>query len=155
MSLKELCFFATKYDGEVSIIDTVIMVNGEYVSSIYKKTLADVRAEYHGSAIEVMELDAAYTLYEAAQIAKYCKPPKEVTEERFWDMLEVLPPVSWVRFAGEETFKLSERTIGNITLICARIGQKYYEYQGDIRTDHNDIIKHIQAEIAAGKVTKA
>ena len=68
-------------------------------------------------------------------------PPEEITKERFWYMLEALPPVGWKHGAGCESFKMSERWSGNVTYIYARIGEKYFEMRDDIRTPHDVIIE--------------
>lgn len=64
----------------------------------------------------------------------YRKPPVLITEERFTQMLECLPPESWhsdtdhrSKYKGTESFKMSERTAGRMTAIFARVGVEYFE----------------------------
>ena len=54
--------------------------------------------------------------------------PEEITEERYNDLLSVLPPRIW-RGRG---FQLSERTSGTITQECYKEGGKYYIHYVDI-----------------------
>ena len=54
------------------------------------------------------------------------QPVKEITKERFWEMLEVLPPGGWVR-GTLETFYMIERQHGNITRQFGRLGNRYIE----------------------------
>jgi roadblock/LC7 domain-containing protein len=142
-------YFITR-SPEFTFIDSAVAVDGEWRGRYSGDNLAAMQERYPDA--ELMEYDEAKPLHDAAMIAKYCKPLKEVTAERYDDMLNVLPPLGWVRNHSDESFKLCEMTTGNLTLIVVRLGKKYYEYTGDVRTKHADIIQHVQAEIAAGAV---
>lgn len=75
----------------------------------------------HLTLISSEQLD---TLRAAHEWQTYlCHPPQEITQERFWEMLEVLPPMNWAGW-GEyfERFDLIERQTGNITSQYARLG---------------------------------
>ncbi len=67
----------------------------------------------------------------------------EITAERYFDMLEILPPVAWSSSGGVESFKMSERLIGNITDIYAkkRIGltDRYFTFIDKITLPHTEI----------------
>lgn len=64
---------------------------------------------------------------EAAAEAKFVTPWKEITQERWDEMLEVLPPQKWKTVRGVEIFQMSERTFGNITGHFARVGDRCFE----------------------------
>lgn len=51
---------------------------------------------------------------------------KEITDEDFNDMLNVLPPLKWCTIDGVEMFCMSEMYDGTITLQYARHNGKYY-----------------------------
>lgn len=53
-----------------------------------------------------------------------CRPIEEVTSERYWEMLEVLPPCRWVN----DRFHVSERMTGDIVSWFMKVDGKYYEF---------------------------
>jgi hypothetical protein len=143
-------YFVTRAP-EFSFIDVADMVDGVLVGRYSRETLEEIQARYPGA--EVMEYEEASKLHEAAQIAKYCKPLQVIDHDHYMYMLEVLPPVAWTRDSDGESFKLCERTTGNLTAIIVKYRGVYYEYTGDIRTPHKQVIEFVRAEIAAGRVT--
>ena len=120
--------------GKPGIIDVAIERNGVLTGGYSGETLEAVQVRYPGAMIG--ELGPVC----AASEEMFKSKPARITEERFIEMLEVLPPVGWVRRDGCESFKLSERTSGNITAIFARIGADYFEMQDSIFTKHDAII---------------
>lgn len=96
-------------------------------------------AEY-GTALTVLPLDEAADRYEAT----FKSGPVEITEARFMEMLEVLPPHDWRNTGDAESFKLIERTAGSITGIYARVGRRYFHLSDSITTPHADIIARIR-----------
>lgn len=71
--------------------------------------------------------------FEKAQHDYYMKPLTEITEERFYDMLNVLPPHNWSRGERFEFFTMSERLVGSLTSMFVRLGNSYYEKVVDLR----------------------
>jgi hypothetical protein len=61
------------------------------------------------------------------------KGPVEITRERWWEMLECLPPCRWIRRAGVELFFVSERLSGDIVAHFVQIGERFFEIQ-DVST---------------------
>ena len=117
----EQCYYQP---GKPGIIDYVHPNTGK--SAIGGKSLEEIRLEYPGAEVgnfsEVVDQQDAYWITD----------PQEITEERWYEMLEVLPPVRWEAGDGYETFMLSERTSGNITAIFCRIGERRFEFQGSV-----------------------
>jgi hypothetical protein len=116
---KDPCFWYQ--DGQrISIIDQAVFheERGEYVGKFTGENLEEVSKHYAGA--QLAEWDDAYKRMQDS----YRKPPQEITKERFWDMLECLPPVGWVRHPDCESFKMSERTVGNLTGIFVRRGER-------------------------------
>ena len=64
--------------------------------------------------------------YEAKQRALYIKPPKEITEERYYEMLDVLPPLRFVTRNGVQSFILAEPLDLNYYTQFAKYNGKYY-----------------------------
>ena len=121
--------------GKPGIIDVVHPVSkrGGYSG----ETLEEMRLRYPGAEIADWDtvLQASDDMFRSA--------PIEITEARFMEMLEVLPPVGWTQRNGCESFKLSERTSGNITAIFARVGNRYFEMSDSIAMPHDKIIEAV------------
>lgn len=107
-------------------------VNPETGKSLYgSKTLEQIQAEYPGA--EIADLDT----WAAAKEKALCTIPEPITEDRFMEMLEVLPPQRWQigrrmpawDYTDSESFELSEHTSGRVTLVCVRVGDDYFSYQ--------------------------
>lgn len=71
--------------------------------------------------------------------------PVEVTEQRFWDILEVLPPCKWTRLRGSESFFISEAETMHLHTWLARIGGSYYELVAPNSLTHEEILARIFA----------
>lgn len=106
-----------------------------------QKPVAEYMADKPGA--EVWTFDNAF----AHMRAGYLKPASVVTKERFWEMLEVLPPVDWKRSDTTESFKISERTIADLTSIFARIGDQYFELCDSCKLSHDQIIARCRASL--------
>jgi hypothetical protein len=116
--IPELCFYCP---GERTMIDTadengISHVNGESIEEMQKRypTAQLVRLDY--AMIQILK----------ARSDKYSTPPEEITEERFFYWLEVLPPLGFVQHRGTTAFMLSEFTEGAWTLHVARVAGKCY-----------------------------
>lgn len=57
----------------------------------------------------------------------YRQPWCEISEARYIDQLEVLPPMDWHRIGECESFKSSERYGGDVTSIFARFRGRFFE----------------------------
>jgi hypothetical protein len=129
----------------ISIIDAAFFneERGEYTGMYSHENLEDIGKRY--ANVQMGEWDEVYQKMQDA----YRHPPTEITKERFWDMLECLPPVSWVRGDNDsESFKMSERTIGNLTGVFVRRGKRYFELTEDITKPHAEIMAIIDAAFA-------
>ncbi|MCR4319791.1 MAG: DUF1419 domain-containing protein [Candidatus Brocadiaceae bacterium] len=117
--------------GKPGIIDLCIDGKGQYSG----ESLEQMRLRYPGA--EIGELGAV------SEYSENCfkSAAVEITEDRFIEMLEVLPPINWVHENGSESFKISERTYGNITAIFARIGERYFELSDSIFLSHQQIME--------------
>lgn len=107
-----------------------------------RETLEEMRARYPD--VEIVPIDTAIERIDAA----FRSPPVEITEERFWEMLEVLPPLSWIQRPGTESFKLEEFTCGKITQIFCRIGERYFELSDNVTLPHDVIVSRCR-EVAS------
>ena len=56
----------------------------------------------------------------------------QITRERYWDMLEVLPPQNWTRTATMEHFRMCEYNTGSLTEQFAQRGDVYINKEIDV-----------------------
>lgn len=126
--------FVFHVPGKPGIIDVAIERNGVLTGAYSGEALDQIQLRYPGA-----EIGRANAIHEATE-AMYRHGPTEITEARFTDMLEVLPPLRWKRTSDAEVFFLSEHTYGSITSIYARLGDRYFEMSDSISTDHDLVI---------------
>jgi hypothetical protein len=92
---------------------------------------------------EILPIDEAMTLVDAAQRAKYLRDWAEITEEEWRDALEVLPPEKWRTVAGVEIFRMSEYLTGNITAHYARLGESHFVANRCANMSYEDIAAEV------------
>ncbi len=112
--------------GQMTCIDTVT-ADGRGAYSL--ETLEQVQKRYPGA--EIADLDT----WTAAKEKALCTEPQEITEERFMEMLEVLPPQRWKRCKTTDgvfcqSFELCEHLSGRVTSIYCQVGPKFFEWTG-------------------------
>lgn len=105
--------------------------------------LSKYRGEY-GENLIVLCLDEAAQRYEDS----FKSEPVEITEKDWTYALECLPPVGWKHGDGGESFKMMERTAGNVTAIYVRIGERHFQFNDNIRTPHPDCVKRVRDWLA-------
>lgn len=127
---RETCFYVP---GSTTIVDVVI--DGK--TAIYKEDLSQVRSLYP-EAVE-MDLNEAFDQIEKAQALAYITEPIEITEDRYIEMLEVLPPMKW----EQDTFMLCEFTAGCYTSIFCKIGGRFFEFTDSAFLKPNQIIEKV------------
>ena len=91
--------------------------------------------------------------YEAMR-ANNGEPAQQVDEQRFWDMLEVLPPGNWTRRMDSESFMVIECQTANLYTWMVRAGKgdsaTYWEMVAPNDATHADLLRHVA--IQAGKL---
>lgn len=97
-------------------LDGVCMFTGKTVEQMQQES---------AEQLEVMPFTQALELTTAADRARYCTGPQRITQERYEEMLNVLPPENWQRGVGYSCFRLSERLSGAIASFFVRIGDRY------------------------------
>lgn len=76
------------------------------------------------------------------------EPAHEVTEQRFMEMLEVLPPGNWTRREDSESFMVIECQTANLYTWLARLGDRYFEMIAPGDCKHADIMRSVGIFIA-------
>ena len=74
------------------------------------------------------------------------EPAHPIDEDRFWYLLEVLPPADWTRLRGSETFRVIECETANLYTWCARIGNCFFELIAPIGLTHEEILSRVFAD---------
>ena len=84
------------------------------------------------------------------------EPAQQVDEQRWRDMLEVLPPGNWTRLTYSESFMVIECQTANLYTWMMRVGKgdsaNYWEMIAPNDATHADLLRHvaIQAEKLEG-----
>lgn len=125
-------FYTPSNENSGPIIIDFVKENGR--SEVMDHDLETLRIRYPGTEIGDYEKIAAMSR------AAFILGPEKITERQFFEMLEVLPPVSWVNHGDTESFKMAERTYADITGIYCRIGEKYFYMSDSITTSHEFIV---------------
>jgi hypothetical protein len=73
--------------------------------------------------------------------------PKEITRERYWEMLEILPPCKWTKGLAWESFHISERLTNNLVSWFVNDGDKYYEFVDEATLSTTDIGKKMRTMV--------
>lgn len=81
-------------------------------------TLAEYEAE-RGQVFKRITKEELDALNEA-HVASLITEPEPMSEERYNELLEVLPPCRWATVGGAETFHISERLTGNLVQWCIK-----------------------------------
>ena len=110
------------------------------------ETLEEMRAQgrisdqaYALPTIEALELE------EQSQRQRYCTGPRRITQERYEELLNCLPPERWIRGVGYGSFRLSERLTGAIATFCVRIGDSFYSLNEHEDTSHGELMQACMA----------
>ena len=98
-------------------------------------------AEYeqeHGFPVRVID-DAEFDALLSAHYETLKTKPQPITERRFWDMLEVLPPCRWHNAGGFEVFHVSERLTGNLVSWFAQRNGNHWEFTDNANLPSADL----------------
>jgi len=125
-----LCYYIP---GQTHIVDAISPDN---LTRYGRKSHQEILADY--PTAQILTLEAAAVAIEAL----FVRPIAEITEEEYWEMVGVLPPVGFISRNGT-SFKMSERTAGNITGIYANVGNRYFCLADSIFTPHDEIMRRV------------
>ena len=112
--------------------DNALLIGGSYIGQYSGKTLEQLQAE--DPDVELIDL---YEFTDTVE-KRLTTDPVEVDSERYWYLLEVLPPCSWARNGGSESFYMSEFLTGRITTHVVRIGERYFTFDAPVMSSHFD-----------------
>lgn len=106
--------------------------------------IAALACEY-GPSLILLTPEVALTRAEAPFISE-CE---EISEDRFYEMLNILPPAGWKTDSDGESFKMCEYTSGRITAIFVRIGARFVTFSDRMSTPHRECCRRAAAHLAA------
>ena len=131
--------------------DTMRMIEGSRWPQSYHRTYAAALDEMENLKAGDPETFSKSRLilavrYEIEVEADYlAEGPTEISEDRFNDMLGVLPPLDWRQYRGVERFNCAEMTFGRITTQYAKISDRYFSKP----VRHGDTSTYITPEVLA------
>ncbi len=112
----------------------IALKDGSIVSVFSFETLEELQVQYADMAL--MTEDKADALY----CTRLFRPWEEISEARWIDQLDVLPPLDWCSTPAGETFKSSEMYSGKVTHIFAQIRGRYFECRDYAWKKHADLV---------------
>lgn len=68
-----------------------------------------------------------------------------IPEQSYRDYLEALPPVGMTTVGNTQSFKMSERRFGQVTLICVKVGRCYFKFHDRITLTHSQVMDKVHA----------
>lgn len=108
------------------------------------------RYSQHYSAVKMMRMSDYDKLHDAALRTE----PEEITEEEFFEALNVLPPMKWHCLLGVESFRMCEFYSGTITTIYARTDDgRYWKFMDDAYMPTADVVAKVHKAATAAKVS--
>jgi hypothetical protein len=76
---------------------------------------------------------------------RYCTGPHRISQERYEEALNCLPPERWIRGVGYASFRMSERITGTIATFYVRVGDSFYELNEHEDTSHGELFQACMA----------
>ena len=95
----------------------------------------EARTGYTFRLVTDEELDALDHEFEESKKT----PPSPISEERWHEMLETLPPCRWHHHNGVELFHMSEHLFGSLVDWFARVGNQYFEFTDSCKTPSENL----------------
>ena len=79
---------------------------------------------------------------------RYCKGPEKVSCERWWELLEVMPPARWRSLPDGEIFMVAEPIASDLYRFGVRIGEEYFSIVEDCNIEDSRLIDLCKAEVS-------
>jgi hypothetical protein len=125
------CFYVP---GSLHIIDTAT-ANG--LSTICRESLEQIRVRYPQA--ELRDFDEVCNEINKLNEQRFNQPPSEITEKRWDEMLNIMPPMKWRSGCGAESFMICEATVSHFHSIFCKVGDRYFEMTGSKFLTHEEI----------------
>lgn len=130
------------------IIDPTKPFNGAVVTSMSDdvhndyggETLEELKAIHHNQALEAVDPEKIQELVEAHRAEINKSPFQEIDEERYYDLMECVPPARMLHNA----FFVGECYQYDIHPFCFTIGGRYFEGKRVLKTPKEELYKEIK-----------
>ena len=136
-------------EGEEYVKTTVTNGKCDYTGAL-NDLAKDYTVEQYLKKLEdgysCIPLDEAIEKITAIRTDKYIKPWDEITEVRYAEMLEVLPPEKWLSVNGVNIFRLCEYTDSTITMHFGSINGRYFQAHKFITDRYEKLADEILAK---------
>lgn len=129
-----------------TIIDMMVNIGGQEVGLHTGQSVQSMQERYADA--QCADLAAAHEVIEA----QYVSGVEEIDEDSYIESLEVLPPVAMRTVGNTQSFKLSERRYGRVTLICAKEGRRYFKFHDLITMPHEEVMAKVRKHLKAMNV---
>ena len=143
----------TFYDSKESRINTVCLCNSfeDLKDDTKVAYVEETKKEYQEKhpELELISFGKALELAQQADRKKYeAGVCKEITEKRFDEMLNVLPPDNWINYSTNESFRICEDLTGELSNFYIRVfdgdfpnhKERYFTVVMPKFTKHNHLI---------------
>lgn len=134
-------------DWQSPNIATIYVDSPDILGGIYSFICGNGRSMYGGETVAqiraakkepvlVLPYHEAAARQDARMRARYqVDEIQEITEEQFFERLEVLPPRNWYRGEYWEAFQLCEFLYGDVTQHVIRVGDRYFTSNRSIKNN--------------------
>jgi hypothetical protein len=120
------------------ILNTMDAVKGVHFME-EPTTLEQYKERENNPNLIAIDLETYEREYFKPYLNSLMQPWKETTEERFYDMLNCLPPAKWIRGKEKELFFVGECYTENLYECYIRKGKRYFVALRPISTDPNQL----------------
>lgn len=126
--------------GVPQALDGLVLDGAGVLRGVYsQQTVEALQQTYPGAKVTDVKL------FTDEQEKAYRTSPVEITQEDYYDALDVLPPVGFSSSGGFETFKMMEAISGRMTTIYARKGSRCWCFVDRDDMPHSTIVERILA----------
>jgi len=108
-----------------------------------EQRLAELQTR-HGDSLIVTTFDEAYEIMRNAARSE----PVEITRHKFDEAFNILPPVAWRDRGCDESFKMSEPLVADITAIYVRVGDRFFTFNDSMRMPHHACVIRVTQSLA-------
>lgn len=127
------------------LVDDLVTLEDGRVIGRYTRMTKEELSSRMKTELLVTERDT----FSRMQDDSYVTEPRLITEERFQEAFECLPPLRWETHLGVESFRFMEHSCGDITTIFARTGDQFWEFEDRFNMSRDDLAQKVLAATKA------
>lgn len=100
------------FEGDLTICD---LLTDDGTTLYGRLTIDQIKTKYPNKALQITSLEHAHNVVSKARAQAYTSPVILISQESYYERLEVLPPENFKSFGNHSGFRLSEYLTGTIT----------------------------------------